>query len=237
MFGYHDVTDSSDDAMEQPLCWITNAFDRSPAELLWVDSEAWGPLNGSLLNLSYGYGQVFVVPHETVNGQVQGGMSPFPLPRFPTGIMRGRFSPVDGQLYTCGMFAWAGNQTQPGGLYRIRWTGEAMHLPIGLHATEDGVSITFTEPIDAAAAGDADNFDIKVWSLRRTANYGSEHYDEHTLEVTAARIDPDDPRTVHLTIADIAPTWCMEIRYRLRDAEGGSFSGVIHNTIHELSES
>ncbi len=53
MFGYHDVTDESDAAMQQPLCWITNAFDRSPSELLWVPKDAkWGPLNGSLLNLS-----------------------------------------------------------------------------------------------------------------------------------------------------------------------------------------
>ncbi len=57
MFGYHDRTDESDDAMEKPLCWITNAFDRSPAELLWVDSPRWKPIDGSLLNLSYGYGK------------------------------------------------------------------------------------------------------------------------------------------------------------------------------------
>ena len=79
MFGYHDVTDPSDDAMEQPLCWITNAFDRSPAELLWVDSERWGPLKGQLLNLSYGYGKVYVVPHEKIGGQPQGGMCAFPM--------------------------------------------------------------------------------------------------------------------------------------------------------------
>lgn len=34
VFGYHDVTDTSDEAMEPPVCWITNAFDRSPAELV-----------------------------------------------------------------------------------------------------------------------------------------------------------------------------------------------------------
>ena len=61
----------------QPLCWITNAFDRSPAELLWVDSPKWGPLNGSLLNFSYGYGKVYIVPHEKVDGQMQGGMCAF----------------------------------------------------------------------------------------------------------------------------------------------------------------
>ena len=67
------------------------------------------------MNISYGHGKIYVVPHEMVNGQAQGGMCALPLPPFPTGIMRGRFHPTDGQLYTCGMFAWAGNQTVPGG--------------------------------------------------------------------------------------------------------------------------
>ena len=75
MFGYHDVTDPSDDAMLPPLCWITNSFDRSPAELLWVTSDQWGPLKGALLNTSYGYGMVYVVPHEKVGGQLQGGVN------------------------------------------------------------------------------------------------------------------------------------------------------------------
>ena len=42
MWGYTDVTDTSDAAMEPPLCWITNEFDRSPAELLWVTSPTRG---------------------------------------------------------------------------------------------------------------------------------------------------------------------------------------------------
>ena len=28
--------------MKQPLCWITNDFDRSPAELLWVTGDRLG---------------------------------------------------------------------------------------------------------------------------------------------------------------------------------------------------
>ena len=152
MWGYHDVTDPSDAAMEPPVCWITNAFDRSPAELVRVTSDAWGPLKGSLLNLSYGNGKVFVVPYETVGGVMQGGMCALPIPPLPTGVMRGRFHPKDGQLYACGMFAWAGNQTAPGGFYRIRATGKPMFLPTGLHATKTGLKITFTEPIDRASA-------------------------------------------------------------------------------------
>jgi len=235
MFGYHDVTDDSDDAMEQPLCWITNAFDRSPAELLWCNSDAWGPLKGSLLNLSYGYGQIFVVPHEEVGGQMQGGMSPLPLPRLPTGLTRGRFHPRDGQLYICGMFAWGSNQQEQGGLYRIRYTGQPANLPVGLSATKRGMTLTFSDPLQTAAASNAKNFRVKVWSLKRSANYGSKHYDEHEIDVTAARL-LDDGQTVKLTIPNIAPTWSMEIRYSLRGADGRPFDGVVHNTIHSLNE-
>src|SRR5262249_7089026 len=74
MWGYHDVTDASDSAMEPPVCWITHTFDRSPSELLRVDSPAWGPVRGLLLNFSYGYGKTYVVLTERVGDRLQGGM-------------------------------------------------------------------------------------------------------------------------------------------------------------------
>jgi putative heme-binding domain-containing protein len=230
MLGYHDVTDTSDDAMVPPLCWITNAFDRSPSELLWVTSDRWGPLNGSLLNLSYGYGKVFLVPHEKVRGLMQGGMIELPIPAFPTGVMRGRFHPKDGQLYVCGMFAWAGNATHPGGLYRLRATGQAIHLPVELHATKTGLELTFTEPLDPDSL-DVKNLQVKTWSLKRTADYGSKHYDEKTTTVDGASLSVD-ARTLTIHLADPQPTMCMEIVYTLRSAIGTPVQGAIHNTIH-----
>src|SRR5262249_4929939 len=150
-----------------------NDFDRSPAELLWVTSDRWGPLKGSLLNFSYGYGKVYIVPHEQIGGQMQGGMCELPLPQFPTGIMRGRFNPADGQLYTCGMFAWAGSVTQPGGFYRIRYTDKPVHVPSGLSAKRNGLAISFTGPLDRASVEDIAHYKVETWSLRRTADYGS----------------------------------------------------------------
>ncbi|PHS02680.1 MAG: heme-binding protein [Blastopirellula sp.] len=234
MFGYHDVTDDSDEAMQQPLCWITNQFDRSPAELLWVDSEKWGPLNGTLLNLSYGYGKVYVVPHEEINGQKQGGMCQLPIPKFETGTMRGRFREDDGQLYLCGMFSWAGSQQKPGGFYRLRYTGQPSHLPIGLHATTKGMKIELTDSLDLESAENADNYSVKVWSLKRTASYGSKHYDEHFIDVKSAKL-ADDGKSVFLEIPEIAPTWGMEIKYSLKSSTGEVVNGTIHNTIHNLA--
>lgn len=236
MFGYHDVTDSSDEAMEQPLCWITNEFDRSPAELLWVPDSAWGPLGRSLLNLSYGYGKAYVVPHEQIDGQMQGGMCQLPIPQFPTGTMRGRFNPSDNQLYTCGMFAWGSNQqTQEGGFYRIRYTGQPAHLPNGLHARRSGIELAFSDRLDSAAAANPSNYAVKVWSLKRSANYGSKHFGEHELAVAEA-VPTADGKRVFLKIPALAPTWCMEIKYSLSGASGEAIDGVIHNTIHKLGE-
>ncbi|MCH5374242.1 MAG: LamG domain-containing protein, partial [Planctomycetes bacterium] len=233
MWGYHDVTDPSDDAMEQPLCWITNAMDRSPAELLWVDSAAWGPLRGSLLNLSYGYGKIYIVPHERVGDRMQGGVCEFPLPPFPTGIMRGRFHPGNGQLYTCGMFAWAANPQEPGGFYRVRYTGSPVYLPVGLKARTKSLQLTFSGELDPKTACDVNNYAIKAWSIHRTERYGSDHYDEHALSVTAAALD-EDRRTVRLEVPDLHTTWCMEIRYSIQSADGEYIEGKIHNTIHQL---
>ena len=237
MWGYHNITDTSDEAMEPPVCWITNAFDRSPAELVRVESPhpAWAPLRGSLLNLSYGNGKVFVVPHEIVVGRMQGGMCALPVPPSPTGIMRGRFSPTDGQLYTCGLYGWAGDRTQPGGFYRIRATGKPMYVPVGLHARKNGMAITFTDRLDRTAASDPKNYSARTWSLKRTARYGSDHIDERPARIAAARVS-DDGRTVSLEIPELRPTWCMEVAYAIRGESGEAVEGAIDNTIHGLGD-
>ncbi len=232
LFGYTDVTDKSNDAMQQPLCWITNAFDRSPSELLWVPRDAkWGALNGSLLNLSYGYGKIYTVPFEDVKGQHQGGMCALPMPQFPTGVMRGRFNPKDGQFYGCGMFAWAGNQSQPGGFYRVRSTGKPALQPIGLHFEKGVVRVDFSDALDATSA-EAARYTIKAWSLNRTASYGSSHVDEHSLVVAGAELI--NAKTVKLSVPKLHETMGIEVSCKLKGTDGKNTERVIHGTIHKL---
>lgn len=215
------------------MVWITNAKDRSPAELLWVPKKAWGSLGGSLLNLSYGTGRAFIVPHEEIAGQGQGAVCELPMPGFATGIMRGRFA-ADGALYTCGMFAWAGNAAAPGGFHRIRRGEKPAHLPLSLHAAKGVLSVTFSEPIDPASVK-PDAFAFKVWSLKRSANYGSGHHDEHPLEIAAARLGPD-ACTVTLEIPTLAPTQCYELKTKLLGADGAAIDRSLHGTIHRLAD-
>ncbi len=234
MYGYHQITDESDDAMEPPLCWITNRFDRSPAELLWVDSPRWGPFQDHLLNFSYGYGKIYVVPHERVGGQVQGGMCQLPIQDLPTGTMRARFSPFDGQLYVCGLSAWATNQTmQEGGLYRVRYTSTPAAMPIELSAHERGLQVVFSEPLGERTSLDPRDYGLEVWSLKRTKNYGSDHYDQHELDIQGVHLSPDR-KILSFDVPDIAPTWSMELRLSVMTGDGKAVERVIHNTIHRL---
>ena len=217
MYGYTSVTDESDAAMEPPMVWITNDKDRSPAELIWVPEKAWGNLGGSLLNLSYGTGRAFIVPHEQVNGQWQGAVCELPMPAFATGIMRGRFGPDDA-LYTCGMFAWAGNATGPGGFHRIRRGTQAARVPLAVHSSPGSLRVTFSDPLTVTTS------ELKVWSLKRTKNYGSKHYDEHPLAIRAVQLS-EDRCTITLDVPELAPTHGYELRVGDR---------VLHGTLHSL---
>jgi hypothetical protein len=183
LFGYTDVTDPSDSAMQPPMVWITNEKDRSPAELLWVPKNAWGSVGGTLLNLSYGTGRIFAVPHEELGGQWQGAVCELPLPASATGIMRGRFAP-DGALYACGMFAWAGNATASGGFHRIRRTGRPACVPVAVHARSGALEIVLSDPLEPSSLK-AEACRFKVWSLKRSANYGSPHIGERQLDVSS----------------------------------------------------
>jgi hypothetical protein len=154
------------------------------------------------------------------------------MPASETGIMRGRFA-SDGALYTCGMFAWAGNALEPGGFYRIRKGEPAANLPLKVDAGKDQITLSFSDEITPSSIT-PDAFAFKIWHLKRSAKYGSKHMDEHPLTISAASAG-SDPREVILTIPGLAPTQCYELTMKLRGADGKSFERSLHGTIHELS--
>jgi cytochrome c5 len=231
LFGYTDVTDASDAAMEPPMVWITNAKDRSPAELVRVPAKTWGSLGGLLLNLSYGTGRAFAVTHEEIGGVWQGTVCELPMPAFATGIMRGRFG-KDDALYTCGMFAWAGNATAPGGFHRIRRTDRPAHVPVAVEARSGGLRVRLSEAVDPGSVT-AGAFQLRVWSLKRSARYGSNHVDEHPVDVKAAAVGPDG-RTLEITAPGLGPTHCYELRLKVRAPDGAVVERNLHGTIHRV---
>lgn len=234
MWGYDPPKDSTRVAMEPPMVWLDMEFDRSPSELLWVDSEQWGPLNGSLLSFSYGFGKIQLVLNEQVNGQMQGGVIDLPGIKFLTGVMRGRFNPIDGQLYACGMSAWGTNQMlRGGGLYRIRYTGKPLTTPVDLKTTSSGINLKFDSELDRKKATETNNYVIQTWNLKRSSRYGSDRYNVQKLPIRQAALQ-EDGKTVKLLVEGIKPVDVMTISYDLERVDSSSLKGTLQSTIHHL---
>ncbi len=236
MWGYNPPDDTTRAAMEAPMVWVDMEFDRSPSELIWVDSESWGPLNGSLLSLSYGYGKIQLVLNEEVDGQRQGGVIDLPGIKFLTGVMRSRFNASDGHLYACGLSAWGTSQMMRGGeFYRLRYTGNPLPLPIALSAETVGIKLSFDSKLNPESLK-PENFEIKTWDLVRSHKYGSDRYNVQSLAVDDV-VQDKNGASVRLIIPDIAPIDVMTISYKVEDVNGNQFEGRIQNTIHGLKDS
>ncbi len=238
MYSYHRSERPT--KYDPPVVWLPKNVDRSPAESLWVTSNQWGPLSGNLISTSYGTGQVFLIPYEKVGTVYQGGAVKFPLD-FPTGTMRARFHPQDGQLYICGLFGWSSNKTRPGGFYRVRYTGQPAHMPVDYHVANNGISLKFSEPLDRATAINSGNYALQQWNYRWTKNYGSAHYSvadpkktgQDDVRVSSATLLPDN-KTVFLEIEDIQTVMQMKISWALKDVDGNAFENEMHATVNKL---
>ncbi len=227
---------------DKPIFWLPHnyEFDNSSGGQVWVTSDKWGAFQGDMLHTSYGASSLFKVMMEKVDGQVQGGAVKLPL-KFNTGIMRGRFNPRDGQLYLCGLNVWQSNGPKQGGFQRVRYTGKPVHMPAGLHVRKNGLLITFTNPLDPASAGDAQNYSVEQWNYKWTSNYGSPEFSvvepdkkgHDKVAVKSARLMPDK-KTVFLEIADLKPVMQMKVKFKINAADGTPINSEIHNTINRV---
>ena len=234
MWGYNPPKDSSRAAMIPPIIWIDMEFDRSPSELLWVDSKKWGPLNGSLLSFSYGYGKVQVVLPEKVNNERQAAIVDLPGAKFQTGVMRGRFNPGDGNLYACGMSAWGTTQIMKGGEFcRLRYTGKPLSIPVKLSNWEDGVELTFADQLNPSLTAKPENFEVQTWDLLRSSKYGSERYNTQTLKIRGIKMGADG-KSFKIMLSGIKPVDVMTIAYSITDAAGNQYKEKVQSTIYQL---
>lgn len=214
----------------KPLAWLPKSVDNSGGGQVWVTGDKWGPFSNELLHMSYGRSALYLVLKENKSGQIQGGVVRFPL-RFTSSCMRARFSPRDGQLYVSGLKGWQTNAGKPGGLDRVRFTGEAVAMPASLRAKKDGLEIGFTDKLDQELAEDPSGYSIRSTNIRWTHGYGSGEQDRKDYKVEAAKLLPDG-KTVFLKVPSIGPAHQMEISIDVETEQGDEIITKIWNTIH-----
>jgi hypothetical protein len=243
----HRETEPTD--YDKPLFWLPHQMDNSSGGQVWVTGDKWGPFTGDMLHLSYGKCYLFKVMHEEVNGLMQGGAVRFPL-NFESGVMRGRFSPFDGQLYLAGLRVWQSSGAREGAFHRVRYTGQAVNLPRELHVKPNGIEITFTGALDAELAADPESYAVDRWNYNWTREYGSKHYS--VIDPTKALGDKGQAvfkgedvaiksvkvsngnKTVFLELADVRPVMQQRIRLNLDSADGAQIRTEIYHTINAV---
>ncbi|HTD84956.1 MAG TPA: hypothetical protein VK850_00125, partial [Candidatus Binatia bacterium] len=239
-YGYipHAHTSTPPTGYEAPLCWIPYQLDNSSGGQIWVTSDKWGPFQGQLLHTSYGKSSLFLVMMERDGERAQGGTVQFPL-KFESGIMRGRFHPVDGQLYVCGLKGWQTSGARDCALHRVRYTGGKVYMPRNLHVITNGIRVEFTCALQKESAEDLQNYALEEWNYLWSEKYGSPefsvkeptHQGHDPVELKSARLEPDG-RSVFLEIPGLRPVMQMKIQFRLKAQDGASVAHAIHNTIN-----
>ena len=222
---------------EKPILWIPMSVDRSSGGLCWVPDDRWGPLQGYPILSSYDC-SISLVLIERLQDGVQGGVVRFPF-RFPSGVMRGRFNPVDGQLYLGGLRGWSSGAAKDCAFQRVRYAGKPVHLPVKVAVRKGGMDVTFTGALDAASVADPENIGALAFNVVRTGNYGSPEYSiedpkkhrRDPVEIRSAALK-EDGRTVALEIPSLKPVTNFIVKFRIKAADGTPVALELDYTIH-----
>jgi len=177
-----------------------------------------------------------------------------------------RRSGIDEKLFkrlNPGLRGWQTTATQNGCFQRVRYTGTAARMPIGLAATKQGLRVDFTCELDAQAATDAANWNLELWNYVWSSAYGSPEISTTETKVAATELGNDgrlqfskaqmaerkhdvmvvrkatlsaDKRSVLLEVADLRPAMQAQLKYDVKSADGAELRGQVTGTIHALAE-
>jgi hypothetical protein len=225
---------------DEPIAWVPMRWDNSSGGQVFVTSDKWGPWKGAPLFMSYGKCLLYGVLMDEVEGTTQATLVPFNL-KFASGIMRGRFSDRDGQLYLSGLKGWQNSASRDGGLYRVRYTGKPVRMPVKAHAAKNGIQLTFASELDAKTAEDAQSYAVELWNYRYSGSYGSPELSvkepgktkHDKLEVKSAKLAADK-RSLFLEVEGLEPADQFSVKYAINAADGTEIRSEVIGTIHKL---
>ena len=183
-----------------PACWFPYPKMGQSASGIACDRSGgkFGPFEDQLFVGDQSHSTIMRVALEKVNGHYQGACFPF-RQGFASGTLV--LKPDQrGAMFVGGTNrGWGSRGTQPFALERLAWSGR---VPFEVHhmtAKPDGFELTFTEPVDAAAAGDVRSYTMKTYTYIYQSSYGSPEVDHTEPRITKATVAADG-RTVRLTV-------------------------------------
>ena len=148
-----------------------------------------GPWEGQMLVGEQTASQVQRINLEFVNGLYQGAVFHF-LGGFEAGLIPVRMDQEDGTLFIGGSNrGWGSRGSKT--FERVRFKGKVPFEMHDLSARADGFEVTFTQPVDAAAAADVANYAMDTFTYIYQSSYGSPEVDQTTPTVKSATVSAD----------------------------------------------
>jgi len=215
--------------IERPLTWIPHNVCPSAVTQTWLRGAHMGPLNDSLILVSYYFPEIFRVLIDRDSGRPQGAVVSITRD-FRFAPLNAAVNPADGSLYAAGLKIFGTAADQVAGMARVRYTGAPSLLARAVTPVVGGLLVEFDSPVDPLAVLPG-AFDVERWDYHRTYGYGSLHYlrdglvGQEVLTVSGASLSPDG-RRVFLAVPGMSTGYMqMMVKWTLRSAGGGEMSG------------
>ncbi len=157
-----------------------------------------GPFREQLFVGELTHSTVMRVALEKVRGKYQGAVFPF-RSGLASGTLPLLFSPGGKLVVGETNRGWGSRGPKPFALERMDWTGKLPFEVLEMRAKSDGFELVFTEPVDAATAGDTAAYELETFTYIYQASYGSPEVDATKPKIIAASVS-DDRKSVRLKI-------------------------------------
>ena len=181
-----------------PVVWLPQGeIGNSPSQPGLLNE---GPYAGQMMHAEVTHGGLKRVFVEKVAGQYQGAVFRF-VQGLEAGINRLTRGP-DNAIYVGGVGS-TGNWGQTGklthGLQRLRYNGASVFEMLSVKAKQNGLLVTFTEPLAPGSGELVDDYDVHRWRYVPTDEYGGPKVDLTQLPITSVTIS-DDRTTAFLEV-------------------------------------
>ena len=111
---------------------------------------------------------------------------------FEAGLIPVRMDQEDGTLFVGGSNrGWGSRGSKNFTFERVRFKGKVPFEMHNISARNDGFEVTFTHPVDAAAAADVANYTMDTFTYIYQSSYGSPEVDQTTPTIKSATVSAD----------------------------------------------
>jgi glucose/arabinose dehydrogenase len=201
-------------------------FVNSPTQPLIDRTEGkFGPFSGQMFIGEMNHKRIVRVMLEKVQGEYQGATVSFiDSEGLNIGNNRLAFSP-SGDLWVGQTdHGWSGNQ----GIQKISWNGI---MPMEVHTmslTETGFKLTFTKPIDPAAAEKTENYQFERYYYKYHREYGSDRYGVKQIKVQSVEVS-EDRKSISLELEKLDPSYIYDLEINNLSSRQGDT--LVHNRL------